>query len=322
MVRFLGYLVLALTAAQPAFGWGCTGHQTVALIARGQLAPHARRMVDDLLSGTPIDPGLHRFCAPTRLDLMAEVATWADDERDREPRTAGWHFLDVPIGVARGPLDRFCDPSAGCVTQAIQKQLDILKSATANRTDKVRALMFVIHLVGDLHQPLHVVTNNDRGGNCLPVAFLGRQPHLGDPAKGNYRPELHGIWDTELPERAGNVRHGSHDADVQAFANALAREFSGLIPQWRREPVDLDSWAWEGHQRAAQDAYGRLPKPVTFETPAPVRECSDDDRVSDRLARLHESIEPPYIKAVTPVVRKQLAKAGTRLAMLLTQLWK
>ncbi len=322
MVRFLAYLVLGLAAAQPAFGWGCTGHQTVALIARAQLQPHARRMVDDLLSGTPIDPGLHRFCAPTGLDVMAEVATWADDERDREPGTAGWHFLDVPLGAPRGALDRFCDPSAGCVTQAIRKQLEVLKSAGASRSDKVRALMFVIHLIGDLHQPLHLATNNDRGGNCLPVAFLDRQPHLADPARGDYRPELHSVWDTDLPELAGNVRHASHDADVQAFADVPTREFSGEIVQWRREPADLDAWAWESHQAAVRDAYGLLPQPVPVEPPVTVHECSDDRRVSDRLARLHESVEAPYINAVAPVVREQLAKAGTRLAVLLNQLWK
>ncbi|MBZ5647689.1 MAG: S1/P1 nuclease [Acidobacteriia bacterium] len=314
--------MLALIAAQPAFGWGCTGHQTVALIARAQLNPQARQMVDSLLSGTPIDPGLHRFCAPTQLDVMADVATWADDEREMNPRTAAWHFLDMPLGATRAQLDRFCEPGAGCVTQAIQKQLDVLKSTSAARADKVQALMFLIHFVGDLHQPLHIATNNDRGANCLPVAFLGRQTHLADAARGIYKPELHGVWDTELPEHAGNIRHSSHDADVKAFTKALGREFSSQMAMWRREPVDLHAWAWESHQRAVSDAYGRLATRVAVEMPVAVRECSDDDRVSDRLAKLHESIQAPYITAVTPVVREQLAKAGTRLAILLNQLWK
>lgn len=94
------------------------------------------------------------------------------------------------------------------------------------------------------------------------------------------------------------------------------------MAMWRREPVDLHAWAWESHQRAVSDAYGRLATRVAVEMPVAVRECSDDDRVSDRLAKLHESIQAPYITAVTPVVREQLAKAGTRLAILLNQLWK
>lgn len=322
MIRFLGYLVLALIAAPPAFAWGCTGHQTVAWIAHGQLDPHARRVVDELLRGSPIEPGLHRFCAPTGLGIMAEVSTWADDQREREPGTSGWHFLDLPLGAARGPLDPFCSPPAECVTEALRRQLEILKSTAASRAEKVRALMFVIHLAGDLHQPLHIATNNDRGGNCLPVAFLGKRPHLAQPTRGDYRPELHGVWDTGLPEHVGGIRPFSHDGDVQAFAEALAREFSGQMAQWRREPVDLDSWAWESHRIAVQDAYGRLPRRVPIETPVHVRECSDDRRVSDRLAQLHESVGPAYIDAVAPAVRAQLAKAGTRLAMLLNQIWK
>jgi nuclease S1 len=311
--------LLLMLVARPAFGWGCSGHETVALIALGQLNPHARQMVSTLLAGAPPDPASHRFCKPTGLAPIADLSTWADDEREREPRTAAWHFLDIPLSAGRGSLDPFC--GAGCVSEAIREQVAVLRSGQGTQVERQRALLFVIHFVADLHQPLHVATNNDRGGNCFPVGFLRERPRLTHPASGGYRPELHGVWDTQLPERIGRIRHGTHDADVRAFAASLSRQYSREIAQWRRQPVDPEAWAWENHKTAVVDVYGGLPKPVAVEPAARVKECSDDNHVSDRLAALQESLQQPYIAEMRPVVREQLAKAGARLAAVLNQLW-
>lgn len=312
--------LLLLLVAKPAFGWGCSGHETIAQIALGRLNPHARQMVIMLLAGAPPDPAPHRFCKPTTLAPLADLSTWADDEREREPRTAGWHFLDIPLSAGRGPLDRFCG-RGGCVTGALREQLDVLRSGRGTRPEQQRALLFVVHLVGDLHQPLHLATNNDRGGNCLPVQFLRERPRLVHSASGAYRPELHSVWDTQLPERIGRIRRSTHDGDVRAFAASLGREFSRDIARWERQAVDLEAWAWENHAIAVERVYGGLPRAVPVEPPAPVRECSDDDHVSTRLAALHENLQQPYIAEARPVVREQLAKAGARLAAVLNQLW-
>lgn len=311
--------LLLLLVARPAFGWGCSGHETVALIARGQLNPHARQMVSTLLAGAPPEPAPHRFCKPTSLGPMADLSTWADDEREREPHTAAWHFLDIPLNTGRGSLDRLC--GSGCVSDAIREQVAVLRSEQSTRMEKQRALLFVVHFIADLHQPLHVATNNDRGGNCFPVWFLGERPRLTHPASGAYRPELHGVWDTQLLERVGRIRRRTHDSDVRAFAASLSHQYSRKIAQWRRQPVDPQAWAWESHQVAVMDVYGGLPEPVPVEPTVRVKECSDDNHVSDRLAGLHENLQQPYIAHMRPVVRQQLAKAGARLAAVLNQLW-
>ncbi len=317
----LGCLFLVLAAAPPAFAWGCTGHQVIALIAQAQLNPHARQMVDSLLAVPGLDSRLHRFCSPTQLGAMAAASTWADDERDRDPSTKPWHFLDVPLNATRSQLSTFCDPAAGCLTSVIQRQLTVLRSAGTAREDKITALMFLIHFVGDLHQPLHVATNNDRGGNCLPVAFLRKRARLVNRNNDSYRPNLHSVWDTDIPERVGNVYRDDHDRAVQSFADALLRDYAASLRQWRRQRPDVDGWAWEAHQFALSEAYRRLPQPAAVETtPVAIQECSDDDRVSDRLAELHEHIGWTYIDAVAPVLREQLAKGGARLALLLNQL--
>ncbi|HWF03048.1 MAG TPA: S1/P1 nuclease [Candidatus Angelobacter sp.] len=307
---FLLFLFLCATSSL-SFGWGCSGHQIVALIAQKQLTATARQAVLDLLSGTPIDPTLKRFCSQTTLGAMADVATWADDFRDKDPSTGDWHFWDIPLNVKKEPgATEFCDHS--CVNQAVETQLKVLQSADAAREDKVKALMFVIHFMGDMHQPLHVVNNNDRGGNCIPASFFELQTKLGD--KSSSTPNLHGIWDTSILERIGGIRRESHDADIKHFANLLSTRYAALIAQWKVAPVKIEDWAWESHELADKFAYDKLTAAVTPEDPVAVSTCADDNNIGQRMFDLHESVGKPYVTAVSPVIEKQLAKAGARLA--------
>ena len=171
----------------------------------------------------------YRFCGATGLDPFVDLATWADDERDVRKETGPWHFIDIPLGASCTDASGACDASTGCVTTAIQQQLDILRNATGTLQDQANALMFVVHFIGDLHQPLHATTNNDRGGNCIPVKFFNRKPRLTNASTGSYKPNLHGVWDTEIVERVGKIG-GSHDTDVRAFADHLAVEFCVRYP--------------------------------------------------------------------------------------------
>jgi len=266
------------------------------------------------------EASLHRFCGATGLDPFADLATWADDERDVRRETGPWHFIDIPLGAARTDVSGACDASTGCVTTAIQQQLDVLRNTTGTLQDQANALMFVVHFVGDIHQPLHATTNNDRGGNCIPVKFFNRKPRLTNASTGSYKPNLHGVWDTEIVERVGKIG-GSHDTDVQAFADHLAVEFASDIPTWQSTPPDFEAWAWESHELAVNISYGKLPRSVSVETPKSVDNCTDDNNVSARMKTLHESVGQHYVTVADPVISEQLARAGTRLAMLLNRLW-
>lgn len=308
-----GFVLLLFLCAtsSPGFGWGCSGHQVVALIAERQLTANARQAVLELLSGAPVDPVLKRFCGATALGPMADVSTWADDYRDKDATTGNWHFLNIPLNAQTAPgAGDYCDQ--GCVTKAIGDQLKVLQSPAAKREDKVNALMFVIHFMGDMHQPLHMTNNNDRGANCVPAAFFELQPKQDD--RGNYSPNLHAIWDTSILERIAGIRRESHDADVRHFANELARRYSARIARWKAAPVDIEAWAWESHQLAVSIAYGKLPSAVTPEDPVAVPTCADDNNIGQRMLALHEHIDQPYVAAAAPVIDRQLARAGARLA--------
>lgn len=310
----LNRIALLLLCASPAFPWGCEGHRTVALLALDQLTPHARAMASNLLQGEPSDPSLHRYCGHSDLPPFADMSTWADDIREKRKETAPWHFIDVPLGATRDHMYDACPVATGCVTSALRGQLDVLRSGSAGRTQQTEALMFVIHFVGDMHQPLHASTNNDRGGNCVPVIFFTQAPK--ESATGeNFRPNLHGVWDTDLVERVAK----EHDA--ARFASDISSEFKTDINSWTQQPINLDDWAWESHQLAISTVYGDLAEKITVETPAPVESCADDNHVAKRLFQLHEKIDESYLTDVSPVIRQQLARAGTRLAMLLNQIW-
>jgi len=91
-----------LTLAPRADAWGCRGHQAVAALAEKHLTPQAKQALLALLTANPIDPQLKRYCGQMGLDPFVDSSTWADDERGRDPSTAPWHFIDIPIGVTHG----------------------------------------------------------------------------------------------------------------------------------------------------------------------------------------------------------------------------
>lgn len=296
-----------------ALAWGCEGHLLVALIAERHLRPHAREVAREILERVPIDRTLKRFCRVSGLDAFADASTWADDYRHVNPDTAPWHYLDIPRGSGPGDLLQYC-PAAGCVTRAITGEVALLRRASAPPEERAAALRFLIHFVGDVHQPLHATNNHDRGGNCVPVQYYGRSPRERVLGSGDYHPNLHALWDTDI---LGRMMGGT---SAQDFAAALDREFSARATVWQGAPRDPLAWAWESHEFAERVAYGRLRPKIPVEAPRPLDSC-DDSGVAGRMLRFHEVVSAPYEAAAQEVIREQLAKAGVRLAAVLNDLW-
>jgi len=305
-------LVSGMAFVPPAFPWGCQGHRVVALIALDQLNSHSRTEATQLLEGPIYDATIRRYCPASTLPPFADLASWADDVRNQRKETAGWHFIDIPLNGRKQSVTESC-PASGCVTSAIRQQVEILRSDSATKRQKAEALMFVVHFVGDLHQPLHAADNDDRGGNCVAVAFFDHQPETSGSGQ-NYRPNLHGAWDTDLLENVLQRQNAS------AFAAAVHTEFASDMKRWIRQPVDVDAWAWESHKVAVRTVYGKLPRKIAVEPPRPVESCADHD-IGKRMYDLHEQIDERYLNSASPVIRRQLARAGTRLAALLNQVW-
>ncbi len=304
-------LVLDL-AARPAWPWGCDGHEIVAYIASRHLHPAATHQVTALIGQPSAVIFVSRRCNVRDLEPLANVSTWADDVRSVVPTTAPWHFLDIPRGTsATSPAAPFCPP-AGCVTSAITDQLHVLEDTRRPGQERANALMYVVHFVGDVHQPLHCTTNRDRGGNCVPVDFFAQRAHP-DPqsSHGDWRPNLHSVWDTDL------VKKAMAGATVQQYAQTLDARFADRFASWQRgTPV---TWAQESNRIADEVVYGKLPVPLPVES-GDVARC-DEEHISDHWRTYHEELEQAYADAAIPVVEEQLAKAGARLAMVLNDVW-
>lgn len=305
------FILLLSLAASPAFGWWCEGHEVVALIAEKHLTPHALDAVNQLLRDNPT--GIPRSCQSNPPSAMAIASTWADDVKNSE-NTAFWHYLDIPLGLKKGNPETYCDPIGpsnnggqrpGCVLSALRYAVNVLHSKDETGAEKAKALRYLIHFAGDLHQPLHTTSDNDRGGNCTPVQFFD------DPKISN----LHAIWDGRILNRDLTSRNNE---DLQQFAADLDSRYATSRAEWVKNAPQFDKWAWEAHLLARKIVYGDLNPEPPVEDIDPHADCN---AVSERFGALHIKIDDQYQSEAVPVVDKQIAKAGYRLAAILNLLF-
>ena len=314
---FLAAVILASFSAAPAWAWGCSGHEVIALIAhqelqtldqqhRTQVLPEVERLLALQDRDYP-----HRYCGDLNLDPMAFWATWADDHRAVDPATGPWHYWDIPLSLpGAASEDQFC--ADGCVVKALESEIAILRDKTRPDADRGTALLYVLHFMGDMHQPLHEEDNNDRGGNCVPVSFLDH--HAEQRPHGGYSPNLHGVWDTELVENAGGIdrRSATAPAEVSAFAERLEHNDAALIRRSAHASIDIVAWANQTHEVARNVAYADLKPAVAPEASEPSADACRSNE--DAYFARHEAAGAAYVAEVTPAVEKQLSLAGARLA--------
>ena len=159
--------VALLCPFRAVFGWGHEGHAVVALIAEHYMTPAALTRAGDLLGGSTI----------------VAVASWADDYRRDHRETGPWHYINIPLADSKIDMRREC-PKGDCVIGKTEQFLAVLRDPKADRAAKAEALRFVVHFVGDMHQPLHDEDDGDEGWNRRHVIFDGRPDNL------------HWVWDT------------------------------------------------------------------------------------------------------------------------------
>ena len=208
--------------ASPASAWGPAGHRIIASVAQQHLNARARARLSYVLGSET---------------TLAEVATWADDVRDERPETAAWHYINIPPAATDLRPRRDC-PGGNCVSDKIREFVGIARLGIRNKSEVAEAIKYLVHFVGDLHQPLHAGFAEDRGGTRLPVIVDGRESNL------------HGTWDSTIIRRLG-----SDEAEIAARLNEGIT--ADQKKQWRKgRPRE---WAWESHLLAVRVAYGALP---------------------------------------------------------------
>lgn len=253
-----------------SFAWSGDAHQLVADLAYESLTPAARSEVDRLIATQSADV---QGCM---IENFARASTWPDCVRRRSgyTHTAPFHFINVPI-TGRATVQGHC-PDAGCITEAIRHYEGTLANRRAPDRQRLEALAFLSHLIADLHQPLHVSNNCDRGGNAIDVIL---------PTGAT--PDLHEAWDDHL---ARTAMRGQGRRAISVLISQNAAHWSD---------GDVEAWALEGNEIARRFAYGALPVSLTCgETPQTLLTVSN-----------------AYVQQSVPIIRQQLARAAVRLSV-------
>jgi hypothetical protein len=312
LLGIAGFFGISLTAPA-AHAWGCKGHQTVALIAEKHLSVEAKQMVLTLLSGNPIDPKVKRYCGSAVSDPVADASTWPDDIRG-ERGNGPWHYIDIPRGNHQGSLNAYCG-SDGCVTRAIEEQRAILQDKHADAAKRAEAVRYLVHFVGDLHQPLHAINNGDNGGNCVPVKYFHHEPlpNPSRPEREDYSPNLHQIWDTEIVERDMEI------SSPYRYAEELDGKFQAQAAAWEAQAIHVENWAWESHERAETQVYDAFPQKIGVEPDVKPASCADNHHMAKRMLESHLTVGEAYQSNAAKTVEEAIAEAGVRLAMILNE---
>jgi len=273
--------------------WGASGHYITAAIAQGLLTPAARQGCSKLL--------------PWVQGRIDQIASWADSSaRFKYPWSAQLHYADTPDWLCNYQQPRDCiggkdgKPMA-CVDGAIQNYTRQIGDTRLTDTARADALMFLVHFVGDIHQPLHVGFTSDQGGNTLVGSFCGHKSR-----------KLHQVWDGDIiDKRIKEDFGGSNTTYLQYYMKELAKggKFYPSIPQWSApcyskvsEPHGACSveWAQEGIKLACSTAY--------------------TDERGQRITNGFDLGES-YYRFAMPAIESQLARGGIRLATVLNSIF-
>ena len=275
-------VLISLAGVDSALAWGDEGHEVTALIAYRHLTPKAKARLHQLLASDP-----DTLTAPD----FASRATWADRYRTGHRETAPWHFVDLELdhpsfetacfGFPPTPAGQpaSAGPSQDCVVDKISQFRAELHDPATAPAERLLALKFLIHFIGDVHQPLHAADNADKGANCIAL----------EPSPGGRARNLHAYWDTTV---VGDLGASASDIAARLDANISASD----VVTWRR--IDPKSWARESFGLARRDAYN-LPNRPTCASPGSV------------------ALSPAYQAAALADAAHQLSAAGIRMAVVL-----
>ena len=269
-------LVLTLFSRSDLRAWGGQGHRLVGLIAADRLTPVAKQNVVWLLDG----------------QTLADVSSWADSLTGDQVQTATWHYLNIPPEATAYDRDRDCPKQPGveagsrsdrwrdCVVDRIAYWEERLGNPKLDRADRATALKFIVHFIGDLHQPFHAL-GVGRGGNDVHVRVFGLSDCGNDPAKP-VPCNLHSVWDSRLIAR--------HNLDEPTYFEALKKIVAdkNLAAQPAGTPAQ---WA-EQSFRLAKEA----------------------------LVKDGENIDEGYYRRHITVIDERMALAGVRLAASLNRI--
>lgn len=203
--------VLAMTTISRAHAWGQKGHDVTVYIAEQHFTPATAKAVSEIFNG------------------MSPVywANWLDNasHTDEYAYSKTWHYKNVDADKSYWTQP---DQPGGDIIQALRMNIGILADSTKTKPQKELALKMVVHLMGDLHQPMHMGRSTDRGGNNVRVKYFGRDANL------------HGIWDTNLVESAHKWGYSEWQQQIDRVPEEVELVIiGGNFDDWGQKTVDI-----------------------------------------------------------------------------------
>lgn len=222
--------VAMLGASIAAFGWGQKGHDTVAFIAENHLTETTRAAVDSILDGkSPV-----------------YWANWLDNasHTPEYAYTKTWHYKNVDAD--RTYDDMPANPAGDAVT-AIKQQIEKLSDLATTKADAALALKILIHVTGDMHQPMHMGHATDLGGNRVKLKYFNRDKNL------------HGIWDTDLLESAHRWSYTEWQQQLDRLNDVdEALTVQGSVDDWARETMEITRRCYDFFQPGINVSYNQI----------------------------------------------------------------
>ena len=320
-------LAILISAMLPvnAFAWGDHGHRIVARIAAGYLNDKAAAALTEILSA---DAYLKQKCpGESALEMqLACIASWPDPPlKDERPYTANWHFVDIPVTmVGNTPFrtysydaSRDCAMSnrGDCAIAALERLQYVVANPKEAPVSRAEALKFVVHIVGDLHQPLHNVSDTknpadprdigDLGGNTKIVQWLSME---NSPRWTNYHWNLHSVWDEGIIDKTMELLNTDENGYVKKLMGELPPKANVGLTFY--QGGNALAWADEGYKIAVLHAYKSLP-------PFDEKYKYTKDGKEGYGGYI---LDIKYYEANREIVDLQLKRGGLRLAKLLNDL--
>ncbi|KAJ5682301.1 hypothetical protein N7462_005466, partial [Penicillium macrosclerotiorum] len=275
------WLLLSLSyTTQFTWGWGDLGHRTVAYLAEKYLDDHGTQLFEELV--VPND----------KFDI-SDASVWADKQKFKKPYTRPWHYIDAhdtPPDACHVSYEADCSED-GCIISAIENMTNQVQDQSLEKAQRADALKYLMHFIGDLHQPLHV-EDKCRGGNDIHVCFDGRCPQ---------KKNLHGVWDTDIPHKLNGLKQTPKHNDQKEPAVKWAEK---LFQSQGVRPL----------QAECSDIKRPLKCPMIWAAESNRLNC--DFVFKNGIDWLHDNdLGEEYYEGAAPIVEAQILKAGIRLAV-------
>jgi hypothetical protein len=287
---FLVGVAVIIAASTTAWAWGDQGHEIIAIIAADNLLPSVRDQVAKILGTTSATNSLETAMVAASLRPDTEF-------RPQDRSTAPWHFIDICLQDQTSDLPARC-PGRACVTAKIDEYVNRLKTGDYDKWGASGDLAFVIHLVGDIHQPLHAATDADKGGNCIAVES---HPHARN---------LHAAWDTAVVYA---LEDGVDSGKPDATAHKLEQFYASQKAADSWNPGGTEDIAWESNQVARTKIYQALD--------IPTEPCEPEVNSCAHAPAGPLDLDGAYMNKAATVAGEQIVKAGFRLASVLNGIW-